>query len=497
MKNEQPEFHDVIVVGAGVAGLRCANQLVRVEGVKDVLVVEASDRVGGRVMNTTSFIPGMSIDVGAEFMHGANTTLTRLAEKLNIGLREIFTWAQGDGGPSKPAPDGGIGYYYIGDQKRMLKYDDDDEDFRKFNVSVAALSDLEDIDQIAPEKSMSDYFNEVGLHPSMMNLCEAGYANTAGGPLQEISMRITCRYEKQWIELEDEGDYRVVPSFMRFVEYFAEGVTIRLNWPVKSVDYSESDRILVTSTLGKQLSCRVLVVTVSTAVFSKITYTPALPEKKINALTSFGMHRAGKVLLHMSERFWPEDAHGVVCSDCFLPEFWFNSTHGIGRLKPNGDMASAVTEVTHSDHRRAQHLITGFAGGVCADGFVGMPHEKIIEGFLDQLDMIYGTDEQPFPAHQFFVKGMYKDFGDEPWIGGGYAFPRVGQLDSASKDLAAPVDDRIFFAGEATSFEQPGMSVHAAVDTGTRASAQVASALRGSDVKKTTLNISIDFTCID
>ena len=94
MHDEQPEFHDVVVIGAGVAGLRCANQLVHGKGIKDVLVVEASDRLGGRVMSNTSFIPGMSIDLGAEVLHGANTTLTRLAEELSIGLREIFTWAQ-------------------------------------------------------------------------------------------------------------------------------------------------------------------------------------------------------------------------------------------------------------------------------------------------------------------------------------------------------------------------------------------------------------------
>ena len=94
MAEEEPEFHKVIIIGAGVAGLRCASQLVHVKDIQDVLVVEASDRVGGRVMNSTSFVPGMSIELGAEFMHGANTTLTRLAEELNIGLREIFTWAQ-------------------------------------------------------------------------------------------------------------------------------------------------------------------------------------------------------------------------------------------------------------------------------------------------------------------------------------------------------------------------------------------------------------------
>lgn len=362
----------------------------------------------------------------------------------------------------------------------MLMYDDDDEEFIKLNNAVSALSDLNDIDQIPHDRSMRSYFDEIGLSSSMMKLCESGYANTAGGPLEQISMRMTCRYEKQWIELEDEGDYRAVPSLMRFVDHFAAGVTTCLNWPVASVSYSQSDRILVTSTTGKQLLCRALVVTVSTAVFSKIAYTPALPQQKLNAVASFDMRRAGKVLLHMKGRFWPENTHGVICSDCFLPEFWINSTEGIGHLKANGDILCVKNEIKNPDDGEAQYLITGFAGALYADKFVGMEHKLIIEGFLDQLDMIYGTLDEPSPAHKYFVKGTYKDWGDEPWIRGGYAYPRVGQSDTASKDLAAPVNNRLFFAGEATAYEQPGMSVHAAVDTGTRAAMEVARALQGN-----------------
>lgn len=88
------EHHDVIVIGAGIAGLRCAHDLATELGVADVLVVDAMDRVGGRILGDSEFIPGMTVEVGAEFLHGANTSLTRLAEREHWALREIFTWAQ-------------------------------------------------------------------------------------------------------------------------------------------------------------------------------------------------------------------------------------------------------------------------------------------------------------------------------------------------------------------------------------------------------------------
>lgn len=90
----KPEHHDVIVIGAGIAGLRCAHDLVHTKGATDVLVVDAMDRVGGRILADRAFIPGMAVEVGAEFMHGANTSLTRLAEQQHWAVREIFTWAQ-------------------------------------------------------------------------------------------------------------------------------------------------------------------------------------------------------------------------------------------------------------------------------------------------------------------------------------------------------------------------------------------------------------------
>lgn len=88
------EHHQVVIIGAGISGLRCAHQLVHEKGVKRVLVVDAQDHIGGRILANTDFIPGMTIEVGAELLHGANTTLTKLAEEKKWNLREIFTWAQ-------------------------------------------------------------------------------------------------------------------------------------------------------------------------------------------------------------------------------------------------------------------------------------------------------------------------------------------------------------------------------------------------------------------
>jgi monoamine oxidase len=357
----------------------------------------------------------------------------------------------------------------------MLAYDDQDPDFCKFNDAVDELSEMDDarVDAIAPTASMLDYFQSCDLSESMMKLADAGYANTAGSDLADISWRITCRYERQWIELEDDGDYRVVPTFNRIVEHFQQGVNVQLQFPVAAIDYSDASRIIVTSKTGERLTCRTLVVTVPTSVFLDIAYTPSLPPAKQVAVESFGMRRAAKVLMHFTTRFWPSNTHGVICSDSFVPEFWVNSSVGVGHFIDNGD----ATHKQRNDDGDVQYLVTGFAGADCADRFTQLAEEEIVARFLEQLDAIYGTELEPKPASKSLVRGKYFDWGDVDYIRGGYSFPRVGQSDHASKDLAEPIEKRIFFAGEATSFEQPGMTVHSAMDTGTRAAEEVAAAL--------------------
>ncbi|GLD99343.1 hypothetical protein PINS_up008062 [Pythium insidiosum] len=476
------QVHDVVIVGAGIAGLRCAQQLHE-KGVHDVVVVEARDRTGGRIMPSTDFIPGMTVEIGAEFVHGANTTLTRLAEEQHWSLREVFCWAQGDGGPTEPTPDGGIGYYYLGDQKRMLAYDDPDPEFCRFNDMVEELSEMENVDSIPRDASMADYFKQCELSESMMKLADAGYANTAGSSLDDISLRITCRYEKQWIELEDDGDYRMLPTLNRIIEHFQRGVDVRLTWPVATIDYTNPDQILLTSKTGERLACRRVVVTVPTSVFLDINYLPCLPQAKCDAAKSYGMRRAAKVLLHMRESFWPKNTHGVICSDCFLPEFWVNETHGVGHLMDHGDEHPAAQAAKRAQDNASegadetQYLVTGFAGAECAERLKELPEDEIISRFVAQLDSIYGTEDNPTPASRSLVRGMYFDWGDVEYIRGGYGYPRVGQSDTAAEDLARNIDRRVFFAGEATSFEQPGMTVHSAMDTGTRAAGEVTASL--------------------
>lgn len=116
----------VVVVGAGAAGLQCA-QLLRQEGDINVVVVEAADYVGGcarrraqrrvlghlaarsRIRQDWDFLDGKPMEMGAEYIHGCTTLLADAAERGDWRLRHVFTWAQvrgtRSGAPAVPRPE--------------------------------------------------------------------------------------------------------------------------------------------------------------------------------------------------------------------------------------------------------------------------------------------------------------------------------------------------------------------------------------------------------
>jgi cytochrome b involved in lipid metabolism len=117
LKYSPKRIYDCIVLGAGISGLQCAKSLTKDHKIasEDILVLEAQSYIGGRVRQVSDFVKGVHIDVGAEFLHGTNTLLTKFAEENNQPISEIFCWVHGDGGPlQEPASNGGYGLYYLG-----------------------------------------------------------------------------------------------------------------------------------------------------------------------------------------------------------------------------------------------------------------------------------------------------------------------------------------------------------------------------------------------
>ena len=107
--------YECVIIGAGLSGLSTAHALVEEHGLRfsDILILDAQSYVGGRVRQTTDFIPGLHIDLGAELIHGSGNTLARIAQENGMHTKSSYVWAQGDDGPLEAPVKGGYGLYYI------------------------------------------------------------------------------------------------------------------------------------------------------------------------------------------------------------------------------------------------------------------------------------------------------------------------------------------------------------------------------------------------
>jgi monoamine oxidase len=383
--------------------------------------------------------------------------LNLLLEQEKAALKELFTWAHGDGGPSDaPSPEGGIGLYWVGKEKRMVRYDKQDSDHIHM---VKVLQELGEhtAEQLRKDegKSLYDHLKAKGVSERAMAFAEAGYANTVGGTLRNISAARMSQCEKNW-EKDGDGDFRVVGTLDGVaIAGLARGVDVRCGLPVNKITRVRHG-VEVSSARrgGITLSAAAVVVSVPVPVLQKdvIAFSPPLPESKVRAIRSLQCEPALKILAKFTSQFWPADVHGMVCSDSFAPEIWFDTCSPIAPL-------TAPT-----------YYCTAFYTSDQARHLASVPTTEAFTSLLAQLSEMFGAD-----AGASFAGGFIVDWGQVPYIWGGYTMPSLSETPEARRDLAAPVDGAVFFAGEATD-PQNFMTAHAAIDTGIRAAkeAQIA-----------------------
>eukprot|EP01116_Phalansterium_solitarium_P006231 TRINITY_DN18539_c0_g1_i1.p1 TRINITY_DN18539_c0_g1~~TRINITY_DN18539_c0_g1_i1.p1 ORF type:complete len:535 (+),score=185.93 TRINITY_DN18539_c0_g1_i1:35-1639(+) len=503
----------VVVVGAGASGLVCAS-ILREKGV-DVEIVEAQDYVGGRVKSLRGFVEWKALDLGAEFVHGDGTPLKDIIDKQGWPCRLLFTWAQGDGETPALPVQGGISAYWLGREKKLLRYDTDHPEIRKANETVWNMGAQHPSD--SDKRTLEQYLIDEGVSEQGRDLADAGYANTVCSASDRLSFAELTKIERVW-DLNGDGDFRLDGGLAQVPEYLARGLRIRTSWPVKRIAHGRGPITLV-SEAGQQLEASRVVVTVPLPVLKagRIEFDPPLPQEKIKATQALAMDGAIKVVMKFSRRFWPDEFHGVICSHSFLPELWFDGPQRVGALTPwskpprpaptnNASLplgkAAGVTKITttvtidnasgaastatsYAVEPAPTYIVSGFATSRNADRVGKLSRQEIIYFMLQQLDEMFANGaadrlvdesqpEQPLagptpdparPATSAFLDCLVYDWGKNPYVGGGYSSANSGSSQQVREDLARPIDGRVFFAGEATN-PTNFMTMHGAMETG-------------------------------
>jgi len=483
--------YECIVVGAGVSGLKVAKDLIVQYGVSadNILMLEAMNYIGGRVTQDTKFIKGVKVELGAEILHGKNTPLTDFAKEHGEIIDPIYVWAHGDGGPLPTPVNGAFGLYYTGKgngEGRLMRYDENDEEFQRLNETLWAMENM-DLDTLCEKKSVLEYLrDDMKFGEEMIGIANAGYANTLCCNIEQLSLKQSARWNGFWHEeSEEDGDFKYRNSYSCLVDYLKSGVNVRTNAPVKKVDVlpqaNDSKLVKLTTLDGTEYTTKAAVIAVPPFVFRSdyISFTPALPENKFLALDYTYMHAACKVFVKFSKVIFPTNVHGMIMTDpdFLFPEIWFRD----------------VSHLINPEEEDAVCYATGFCTSKFAETILSMPCIEVYARLCKQLDTVFShlearhftaegdLAEKPelAKASECFLGGKIQawDPKTKPFIGGGYSAPKAGYPTTANDLLGEPVDDVLFFAGEATNVGPAG-TAHAALAAGIRCAEQVSDYLK-------------------
>jgi monoamine oxidase len=422
---------DVLIIGAGAAGLAAAGKLVAAG--RSIRILEARNRIGGRAHTVHDPKWHLPIELGAEFIHGRPTETWTLARQSSARVYDFATehWFSSGGKPIKEHN------RWEGMQQVLQRLDrvaDRDRTFDEFLRDECA-----DID--APSRTMARAYVE-GL-----NAADAS----------KVSAQSIKSSDDAGDEIEADVPFRIIDGYDRVLGAVSSQIdpsTISLAVIVNSIEWS-SDGVVVRTTAGQRFAARRLVITLPIGVLlakegevGAVTFEPRLPRQTASAIEHLRMGPVVKVLLRFHEAFWEagewRDASFLHSPGSAFPTWW--------TMLPI----------------RAP-LLTAWAGGPAAARLSHRPAEEVLGIALQTLSAMLGVSEEML--RNKIAAWHVADWQADPFARGAYAYALVGGVDAA-RQLSEPVRDVLFFAGEAT---YPGYSgtVAAALASGYRAAEQV------------------------
>ncbi len=421
---------DAVVVGAGVAGLAVA-RVVAESGLR-VVVLEARDRVGGRIW--TVRVGAEVIELGAEFVHGRAPELWELIEEAGLETYErVGTLMRaGEDGPVAMEGDDG------GDEV------------------------LEGLEEFAgPDCSFREYVGRLGLSEEEVAE-EVGYVegfNAADAG--EASAMALGRQQRAEGEIEGERNWRVAAGYDGVTRFLRErveaaGGKVVLGAEMVEVEWGEGAEVRCAD--GRVWRGRTVVVTVPLGVLQAggVRFSPE-PARVLTAAGRMRMGRVSRATLVFRRRIWPEEMSFLLAREV-LPGVWWSARGGSGE---------SLT-------------LTGWVGGPRAEELLGLAEGELEVRVVAGLAGVLGLEEGE--VRKEMVRFYTHDWEADVWTRGAYSWVPVGGLE-ASAEMSEPVQRVLFFAGEHTDTSGHWGTVHGALRSGLRAGRQVLEGLPLSSAK--------------
>ena len=442
------ESVDVLVIGAGVAGLAAARALCAAG--LGVSVLEARARVGGRIYTRHDNGLSMPCELGAEFLQGGGNDAQQLASKARLILSEVsekhLYFRNGLLSESKD--------YWTelsGILEAAGRAGPHDISFEELLASYSQGEDREEIRRLA-----TAYVE--GFHAARA---------------ERLSALWLARTE-QAADLEGEQQFRVLSGFGAIAERLYEemqilGGRVYLNTIVNEIKWDGGQVVIQaqSATGFKRESFRAAraIVTLPLGVLKAsageegcVRFVPELSEK-MDALGRLEMGHALRLTLRFRDRFWERIA--LPTDDgrqAGLSELGFLHT----------DVEPFPTWWTLAPIRSP--LLTGWAGGRRAEKLYQKEENEIVSEALNSLSKILRLERND--VEDLLEEYYFHNWANDPFSRGAYSYVAVGGLE-AQEILSSPLQDTLYFAGEATEHTGRNATVHGAMMTGIRAANEV------------------------
>ena len=422
------ERTDVVVVGAGISGLALARAVAN-KGAK-VIVLEARDRIGGRIWTDTSL--GWPLDLGATWVHGVSgNPITQLARDFRLDVM----------------PTNGNNHWRFRSNGSFVRGDDSiDAQFDALINNVDLIRERRQSEgkpDVPLQQGIEAAFGSKVIPDTLNYAINSNIEHEHGADASQLSL---FHYDQD----ESFGGADVVfpKGYGQIAANVGLGQDVRLGCPVQRVEYGPRGVRVITSKGDFEAPHAAITLPLGVLKANAVQFSPALPLRKIQAIRQLGSGTMNKCFLRFPRSFWPRepDLIGYISERKGEWAEWLNVQRYLG-----------------------ESLLLGFNAGTFGVQLEKLSDAEIVASAMRTLRGMFGASI-PDPTNTLITR-----WNSDPFARGAYSYIPVGASGEDYDALAEPVGGRLFFAGEATSREYPG-TVHGAYLSGLREAERILTA---------------------
>ncbi len=394
----------LIIVGAGAAGLYAGSLLANS---MDVIILEAQGNTGGRIQPVN--LNGQTMEAGAEFIHGDVAITAQLLKEAGINKTKVS------------------GKMYRHANGKFIEDKETDDGWDLLLERIRLLQEDTTVEHFLQEQYSGE--NNAAMRQQVIQYAQGfDVADTTKASIKSLY--------REW-SAEGEDTYRVSGGYHLLMGYLckkimANGGRVMLSKPVRQVDW-QAGHVKVYTKDGEYFYADKLLVTVSAGVLASfgskgaINFTPELNGCR-KAAGNIGFGPVIKILLQFKKPFWQDDA-GFIITDGFIPTWW-----------------TQLPEKTP--------ILTGWTGGPAALSAAGYTNDELLQKAMASLAKVYTITVEMLKDN--LLIGHVFNWHTHTYTMGAYSYDMLQSAD-AKRLLSTPIQNTIFFAGEAVyNGDHPG-----------------------------------------